>query len=124
MSLGLGIIYRSQCPSFSDILGHSSALLPGAAYERDPTVDFEVHKSILYTMATCHSLRTVDKELLGDPLDVKMFEFSGWSFEELAQNENVSSGENVQRSPLSIVRPPAGLAYGIGKSVDPTIVGC
>lgn len=33
-------------------------------------------------MATCHSLRLIDGELLGDPLDAKMFEFSRWSFEE------------------------------------------
>lgn len=33
-------------------------------------------------MATCHSLRVVDGELLGDPLDVKMFQFTGWSYEE------------------------------------------
>lgn len=33
-------------------------------------------------MATCHSLRLIDNELLGDPLDMKMFEFSGWNYTE------------------------------------------
>ncbi|KAK6219620.1 ATPase [Colletotrichum tabaci] len=42
----------------------------------------------LFTMATCHSLRSVDDELMGDPLDLKMFEFTRWSFEEGRQRPN------------------------------------
>lgn len=98
---------------FSDVLGDSSALLPGSAYERDPTVDYQIHKAALYTMATCHSLRVVNDELLGDPLDVKMFEFTGWSFEEFVLKANVVEQEDEQKSPLSIARPPPGLQYGI-----------
>ena len=66
-------------------------------------------------MASCHSLRAVDDELLGDPLDIKMFEFTGWLFEELAQNANVINQEGDQKRPLSIARPPPGLEYGINK---------
>ncbi|ANB14233.1 Ypk9p [Sugiyamaella lignohabitans] len=33
-------------------------------------------------LTTCHSLRSVDDELIGDPLDAKMFDFSGWQFKE------------------------------------------
>lgn len=87
-------------------------LLPGASYERDPTVDYRIHQAVLYAMATCHSLRSVDEELLGDPLDVKMFDFTGWSFKELTQRNN-GMEEDVQNSPLSIARPPAGLEYGM-----------
>jgi len=94
------------------VLSDCSALLPSASYERDPTVDYHIHQATLYTMATCHSLRSVDEELLGDPLDVKMFEFTSWSFKELAQKTNVME-ENVQNSPSSIARPPAGLEYGM-----------
>ena len=100
---------------FSDVLDDSSTLLSGATYERDPTVDYRIHKAALYTMATCHSLRVVGDELLGDPLDVKMFEFTGWSFEELAQKANVTDQEDDQNSPLSIARPPPGLDYGVDK---------
>lgn len=64
-------------------------------------------------MATCHSLRVVDDKLLGDPLDIKMFEFTGWYFEELAQKANVLDQENDQNSPSWIARPPPGLEYGI-----------
>lgn len=38
--------------------------------------------SIVRVMATCHSLRLIDGDLLGDPLDDKMFRFSGWTYEE------------------------------------------
>lgn len=37
---------------------------------------------IVETLATCHELRSVDGELIGDPLDIKMFEFSKWKFTE------------------------------------------
>ena len=64
-------------------------------------------------MATCHSLRVVDDQLLGDPLDVKMFEFTGWAFEELAQKINEIDDEDFQNSPSSIARPPPGMEFGI-----------
>ena len=98
---------------FSDVLTDASTLLPSAVFERDPTVDYRIHKAALYTMATCHSLRVVDHELLGDPLDVKMFEFTGWSFEEFAQKTNVTDQEDLPKSPSSIARPASGLEYGI-----------
>ena len=98
---------------FSGVLGDPSALLPGAVYERDPTVDYQIHKAALHTMASCHSLRVVNDELLGDPLDVKMFEFTGWSFEEFTQKANVIDQEDEQNNPSSIARPPPGLEYNI-----------
>lgn len=52
---------------------------------------------------------------MGDPLDVKMFEFTNWSFKELTQSTNVME-EDTQRSPSSIARPPAGLEYGMDDS--------
>lgn len=39
-------------------------------------------KNFFIALLTCHSLRLVDNELLGDPLDFKMFQFTGWSYEE------------------------------------------
>ncbi|KAK4697021.1 hypothetical protein P7C71_g989, partial [Lecanoromycetidae sp. Uapishka_2] len=103
---------------FSDVLSECSTLLPGSAYERDPTVDYQIHKAALYTMATCHSLRVVDDELLGDPLDIKMFEFTGWSFEEMAQKANATDEDDAQKNPSAIARPPAGMDYGIDGTQD------
>lgn len=61
-------------------------------------------KAALFTMATCHSLRSVDGELVGDPLDLKMFEFTRWSFDEGGQGEE-ADGEPGSLSP-STARPP------------------
>lgn len=59
-------------------------------------------------MATCHSLRAVDGELLGDPLDIKMFEFTGWTFEE-GGNTQVEQQENAAGDTIipSVARPQA-----------------
>lgn len=60
----------------------------------------------LYTMATCHSLRSVDEELVGDPLDLKMFEFTTWAFEE--GNQSIGEGEDDE----------SGLAPSIARPLD------
>lgn len=97
-------------------------MLPGAAFERDPTVDYQIHKAALYTMTTCHSLRLVDGELVGDPLDIKMFEFTGWSFEESGRKMSAIDFEELDDMPTSIARPPAGSTYDIEDSATPTLV--
>ena len=104
------------------MLSVSSTLLPASNYERDPTVDYKVHKAALYTMATCHSLRMVNGDYLGDPLDLKMFEYTGWSFEENAQNTNIVEDDDNDNSPTSVARPPPGLEYDIDESYDSATV--
>ncbi|KAL8648375.1 MAG: hypothetical protein Q9210_005023 [Variospora velana] len=96
---------------FSDLLDQSSTLLPGAAHERDPTVDYSVHKAVLYTMASCHSLRTVDSDLMGDPLDLKMFDFTSWSFKEGSQDPFSVQTEELRHQDHSMVHPPAGSEF-------------
>ncbi|OAA77441.1 ATPase type 13A2 [Akanthomyces lecanii RCEF 1005] len=80
------------------------------------------HSSLLhaamYTMATCHSLRSIDGELVGDPLDLKMFEFTKWSFEEGTQT--IGDGE-IDESGLapSTAKPPDGeMELGVLKSFE------
>ncbi|KAL2753925.1 hypothetical protein ACRALDRAFT_2108060 [Sodiomyces alcalophilus JCM 7366] len=60
----------------------------------------------LYTMATCHSLRSVDNELVGDPLELKMVEFSGWSFDERDQAGVGQDGDDQGGLSPSVARPP------------------
>ena len=110
----------AQRPSnrFSDLLPDALSLLPGAAYERDPTVEYDAHKAALYTMATCHSLRVVEGELVGDPLDVKMFDFTGWSFEEGEQKGGDTEDEEQGGLSPSIARPPAGMEYDLDDNED------
>jgi cation-transporting ATPase 13A3/4/5 len=64
-------------------------------------------------MATCHSLRVVDGELVGDPLDLKMFEFTGWSFEEGEQKSGNTEDDDQNKLSPSVARPPAGLEYDL-----------
>ncbi|CAG8982112.1 hypothetical protein HYALB_00003204 [Hymenoscyphus albidus] len=110
--LGVRVV---QNPSgrFSDILSDAQSLLPAASYERDPTVGYDTHKAALYTMATCHSLRVVDGELVGDPLDLKMFNFTGWSFEEGEQKSGEADDEEHGGISPSIARPPPGMEYDL-----------
>ncbi|KIW09275.1 uncharacterized protein PV09_00196 [Verruconis gallopava] len=100
----------AQKNSFSDMLEDASAILPRSSYERDPTINYETNRAILHTMATCHSLRLIDGELLGDPLDQKMFEFTGWQFEEGDQGGSHEDEESVKLTP-SVARPPPGAEY-------------
>lgn len=46
-------------------------------------------KYLLGCMASCHSLRLIDDKLVGDPLDVKMFDFTGWNFTEEFGGSNI-----------------------------------
>ena len=98
-------------------------LLPYAAYDRDPTVDYDIHKNLLYIMATCHSLRVVDDALIGDPLDIKMFEFTGWSFEEGQRIKVTDESKEGSTFHASVARPPQGMEYDADQSDPSASVG-
>ena len=72
----------------------------------------------MYTMATCHSLRIVEEQLVGDPLDLKMFEFTGWSFEEGEQGKNTAHDEEQGGLSPSVARPPPGMEYDIDEATE------
>lgn len=116
--LGVRVVSR-PANRFTDILSDSSALLPGATYERDPTYDYNANKAILYTMATCHSLRVVDDEFIGDPLDLKMFEFTRWQYEEGSERPS-GAGEEEDGHSLSpsVARPPPGMELDLDEEQD------
>ncbi|EWC45057.1 hypothetical protein DRE_06196 [Drechslerella stenobrocha 248] len=113
--LGVRAVQRNT-NRFSEIYNDSLSLLPPNTPERDLSLDFAMNKAILHTMATCHSLRLVDGELIGDPLDQKMFAFTGWSYEETGSQVRRNSEEILSAQPNAIsppvVRPPPGKRYG------------
>ena len=39
-------------------------------------------EAVLKTMTTCHSLKLIEDDIIGDPLDIKMFQYTRWSLEE------------------------------------------
>ncbi|XP_069476247.1 probable cation-transporting ATPase 13A4 [Ambystoma mexicanum] len=66
------------------------------------------------SMATCHSLIFLEDRLQGDPLDLKMFEATGW----VLQSSGGQDGSNgtssqcviVKPGPQAVVRSPEGIA--------------
>ncbi|KAL8791407.1 MAG: hypothetical protein Q9213_000023 [Squamulea squamosa] len=108
--LGIRVVQRPAM-RFSELLSSSLALLPGAAYERDPTVDYGAHKAALYAMASCHSLRNVDGDLVGDPLDLKMFEFTNWTFTEGSHDPFSQQIDELKSQDCSNAKPPGGLEF-------------
>lgn len=88
-------------------LHQSAAEIPTSAAD----VGEARHLPLLHALATCHSLKLVDGEVIGDPLDVKMFEFTGW---ELDEGDSMPGNKYAERSPglvQSVVRPPGGPAF-------------
>ena len=43
----------------------------------------DAKEELIKGMATCHSLTMIDEKLSGDPIDLRMFDFSKWSLEEV-----------------------------------------
>lgn len=63
---------------------------------------------LLYALATCHALKLIDGEVLGDPLDIKMFDYTGWILDE-GQSRPVKGGGGAERTQTlvqMVVRPP------------------
>ncbi|ODN81649.1 hypothetical protein L202_02049 [Cryptococcus amylolentus CBS 6039] len=64
---------------------------------------------LLYALATCHALKLIDGEIMGDPLDIKMFEYTGWTLDE-GQSRPVTKGSaggvRPQALVQTVVRPP------------------
>lgn len=87
---------------------------------------------LLHALATCHSLKLVNGELVGDPLDLRMFEFTGWVLEEgkegmsrpsldgrLSQ-DRIATKSSSERIPeraatlvQTVVRPPDGQQFKV-----------
>ena len=92
--------------------------------------------NFLHALATCHSLKMVDGETIGDPLDVKMFEFTKWMLEEgqvagTGVVKGKSGGERPAALVQTIVRPPGSAQFriedalrGAGRVSRAMILGC
>ncbi|TCD71647.1 hypothetical protein EIP91_007394 [Steccherinum ochraceum] len=74
--------------------------------------------NFLYALATCHSLKMVDGNVIGDPLDVKMFEFTKWTLEEgtvtgTAVVKSKSTGDRPAALVQTVVRPPGTAQFRV-----------
>ncbi|KAI9206515.1 uncharacterized protein BJ171DRAFT_558269 [Polychytrium aggregatum] len=95
---GLDVLgYRFTLPSSMD--KHTLSLLCGLDLKGPVSLAIPIESSILTeacdldygtipfpllfcAMATCHSIKVIDGQLMGDPMDLKMFEFTNWYIEE------------------------------------------
>ncbi|KAK3867069.1 hypothetical protein Pcinc_027432 [Petrolisthes cinctipes] len=61
------------------------------------------HDHLLYSMATCHAITIINNEQVGDPLDLKMFESTGWTLDEPGLDDT----KKYDMMMPSVVRPSA-----------------
>ena len=115
--LGVRVVQEST-GRFTDLHSDIAALLPAAVFERDPTSEYSPHQATLHLLATCHSLKVVDEGLIGDPLDLKMFEFTQWSIEEGLQEISKVHDTLQPNVPEMVVRPPQGLELDMDAADD------
>ncbi|GAA5929875.1 putative acid anhydride hydrolase [Sporobolomyces koalae] len=82
---------------------------------------------LLHALATCHALKVVNGEVIGDPLDLRMFDFTGWTLEEgkegigrpsTDKKKPTVSGTSSSKVPeraatlvQTVVRPPGGESF-------------
>ena len=59
-------------------------------------------------MASCHSITYINGELLGDPLDIKMFECTKWDLDECNSGSSLHADNNDLV--LAYVRPSMKLS--------------
>ncbi|KNE58820.1 HAD ATPase, P-type, family IC [Allomyces macrogynus ATCC 38327] len=50
----------------------------------------------MHAMATCHGIKVLDAQHVGDPLDLKMFAWTGWLLEETVLSTNVKSRDGLE----------------------------
>ena len=71
-------------------LGKSN-IVENACYSSDKNIfhraerhveNLPVQSHLLMCLASCHSLTLIDNELIGDPLDIKMFQSTNWDLED------------------------------------------
>ncbi|XP_042354316.1 polyamine-transporting ATPase 13A3-like isoform X2 [Plectropomus leopardus] len=70
--------------------------------ESDAAKESLVTSVFVACMATCHSLTKIEGELSGDPLDLKMFNATGWILEEPTEEETALHNPIMP----TVVRPP------------------
>lgn len=108
--LGVRALDRRDGTRFGELLDNMYDL-PGPIGREKAT--------FLYALATCHQLKVVDGEVIGDPLDVKMFQFTKWTIEEghiagTGMIREARSGTGEARAAAlvqTVVRPPGSAQF-------------
>ncbi|KAG5867045.1 hypothetical protein JTB14_022162 [Gonioctena quinquepunctata] len=71
---------------------------------KSPVNDVETlaYDVLLYGLVSCHSLTIIDKQIMGDPLDLKMFESTKWVMEE----HEVADNNKFNMIFPTVLKPP------------------
>uniref|UniRef100_A0A8B9LR69 ATPase cation transporting 13A2 n=1 Tax=Astyanax mexicanus TaxID=7994 RepID=A0A8B9LR69_ASTMX len=72
---------------------------------------------MLSALASCHSVALLGDQAIGDPLELKMIESTGWSLQEPANESGVSAEFGSYRT-LAVMRPPAAEFQPEGISIS------
>jgi cation-transporting ATPase 13A2 len=98
-----GDIQSTEINQFEDFAASISDLLP-ANYQQEIEKHLLLKEVILNeAMASCHSITYVNNQLLGDPLEIKMFESTNWELDEknMVSNSSIATNDLI----LAFVRP-------------------
>uniref|UniRef100_A0AAQ5YZW8 Cation-transporting P-type ATPase N-terminal domain-containing protein n=1 Tax=Amphiprion ocellaris TaxID=80972 RepID=A0AAQ5YZW8_AMPOC len=87
---------------FSELVPEPRRLLPG---------------SMLSGLACCHTVTLLRGEPLGDPLELKMFESTGWTLQEPEGDGNVLDAEFGGHKVLAVMRPPTRIVSSTREAV-------
>ncbi|XP_074537397.1 polyamine-transporting ATPase 13A2 [Halichoeres trimaculatus] len=87
-------VIEARPAGFSELVPDPSLLPPG---------------HMLSGLACCHTVTLHKDQLLGDPLELKMIESTGWTLEEPEGNGGVLDAEFGDHKVLAVMRPPAAM---------------
>ncbi|XP_037925344.1 probable cation-transporting ATPase 13A3 isoform X2 [Hermetia illucens] len=78
----------------------------------------------LYGMVSCHSITIMNGELKGDPLDLKMFESTGWILEEanIAENNKYDLLTPTVLKPPKLGKSDSDRSLNLNDSVDQILI--
>ncbi|XP_053853383.1 polyamine-transporting ATPase 13A2 isoform X7 [Vidua macroura] len=65
--------------------------------------------ALLYALATCHAVSPLQGQLIGDPVDIKMLESTGWRLEMMEEEEEgelPAAFQQFEMKVLAVVKPP------------------
>jgi len=105
----LGIQTVDTLTKFRDFVQSINDLLSNELVER--VREYFMDKRVLFNeaMASCHSITYINEELVGDPLEIKMFENTNWILDETNNVSNSLIGQNDLV--LAYVRPKTDAGY-------------
>ncbi|KAL1489432.1 hypothetical protein ABEB36_014327 [Hypothenemus hampei] len=83
------------------------------------SVESMFYDTFLYGLVCCHSLTIIDNQIVGDPLDLKMYESTKWIMEEIS---NVADNNKFDMLFPTVLKPPKNRAL-INRNIteDPQI---